>query len=416
MKIKTFLSALLLMVSTMASAQKYLNVKLEDGTYRSFKATPNMEISFDKTAKEEKESGNTILVNGYKVTVKLADNTPASDVVFSTSIEGEEVKIRAVSITNKELICSWDEKLATPAPKDGFYTFTISNISNDVVATVGYKPIYTVKFDMNDREGTAPADMKVVWGKTFSAPTPTAALSVFLGWYKNPGCTTPYDFSEGVTADMTLYAKWTDGINGHAYVDLAGIKWATENVGGCRVTAVADPSTAGNRWGFYFYKLEDDDASDAAKSWGSETDANQKTHSWTLPSNAQWQALIDECYWEWTSSYNYITSPYNGMSGYIVYQAKSDADKNQLNKGNSGYAPATDAHIFLPAADTYTESGQGFVGQGFVGEQGYKGYYWSTVNYWTLGYAEHLRFDDGERFMGSGVSTCDGMPVRPVSD
>lgn len=187
---------------------------------------------------------------------------------------------------------------------------------------------FTVKFDMNDREGTAPADMKVVWGKTFSAPTPTAALSIFLGWYKDSGCTTPYDFSEGVTADMTLYAKWTDGINGHAYVNLAGKKWATENVGACDVTAVAGPSTPGNGWGFYFYKQEDDYASNAAESWGSETDANQKTHSWTLPSNAQWQALIDECYWEWTDSYNYPTSPYNGKPGYIVYQAKSDADKN----------------------------------------------------------------------------------------
>ena len=104
------------------------------------------------------------------------------------------------------------------------------------------------------------------------------------------------------------------------------------------------------------------------------------------------------------------------MSGYIVYQAKSDADKNQLNKGNSGYAPATDAHIFLPAADFYTESGQGFIGQGFVDEQGYKGYYWSTCNYWTLDYTECLQFNDEERYVDSGVRTYDGMPVRPVSE
>ena len=46
MKIKTILSALLLMVSTVASAQ-YLNVKMEDGTYRSFYWSPRFEWYLD---------------------------------------------------------------------------------------------------------------------------------------------------------------------------------------------------------------------------------------------------------------------------------------------------------------------------------------------------------------------------------
>ena len=60
MKIKSILSALLLMVSTVASAQ-YLNVKLEDGTVRSFKTTPNMKVSFgDKAGEEIEEISPTI--------------------------------------------------------------------------------------------------------------------------------------------------------------------------------------------------------------------------------------------------------------------------------------------------------------------------------------------------------------------
>ena len=71
MKIKSILSALLLMVSSVASAQ-YLNVKLEDGTYRSFKTTPNMKVSFgDKAGAEVMESAQTVTVNGHTVTVKL---------------------------------------------------------------------------------------------------------------------------------------------------------------------------------------------------------------------------------------------------------------------------------------------------------------------------------------------------------
>ena len=52
MKIKSILSALLLMASTVASAQ-YLNVKMEDGSVRSFKTTPNMKVSFGDKAGAE---------------------------------------------------------------------------------------------------------------------------------------------------------------------------------------------------------------------------------------------------------------------------------------------------------------------------------------------------------------------------
>ena len=261
---------------------------------------------------------------------------------------------------------------------------------------------FTVKFDMKGH-GEAINDAKVVKGEKVTAPsTPKAANYAFLCWCTDAECTTPYDFSKAVTADMTLYAKWTDGINGHAYVELAGYKWATENVGACSVQPIAKPGTNGNGWGFYFHNQSH--ASGAAQSWGSETDANQKTHSWTLPSEAQWQALIDECYWEWTDSYNYPTSPYNGKPGYIVYQAKSDADKNQLNKGNSGYAPATDTHLFLPAAGIY------FGGSDYVDDQDTFGYYWSTD------YGRYLGFLDGSRSMSGNGGPYDGMAVRPVSE
>lgn len=265
---------------------------------------------------------------------------------------------------------------------------------------------WTVKFDMKGH-GEAINDAKVVKGEKVTAPsTPKAANYAFWCWCTDAECTTPYDFSKVVTADLTLYAKWTKGINGHAYVELAGKKWATENVGYCRnVNAVVRPetNTPGNGWGFYFYKQEENEALDAAISWGSETDANQVTHSWTLPSESQWNALIENCYWEWTDSYNYPTSPYNGKPGYIVYQAKSDADKNQLNKGNSGYAPATDTHLFLPAAGIY------LCGNSNVNDQGYYGYYWSSDN------ERYLDFGNGPRSM-SRRSPYDGMPVRPVSE
>ena len=81
------------MASTVASAQ-YLNVKLPDGTYRSFKTTPNMKVSFgDKAGAEVTESAQTVTVNGHTVTVKLADDTPANEVMLSIYVEDEKVKI-----------------------------------------------------------------------------------------------------------------------------------------------------------------------------------------------------------------------------------------------------------------------------------------------------------------------------------
>ncbi len=260
---------------------------------------------------------------------------------------------------------------------------------------------YTVKFNMKGH-GEAIQDTKVAWNQKVTAPsTPKAANYAFWCWCTDAECTTPYDFSKVVTADITLYAKWTDGINGHAYVKLAGKKWATENVGYCeRVIAYGKPGTTGNNWGFYFYNQTH--ASSAAQSWGSETDASHVTHSWTLPSEAQWKALIDECYWEWTDSYNYPTSPYNGMSGHIVYEA-SDGDKGLLNKENSGYAPATDTHIFLPAAGMWVD----YPGRKVNG-QGGEGYYWSADN------VRYLLFYSGHRDVLNNLEQYDSRAVRPV--
>ena len=309
--------------------------------------------------------------------------------VYSTPEEDEEMTITfRDDIHHKECVMT----------STTFPTVNRNTVGRITLAKDFTDQTFTVKFDMKGR-GNAIQDAKVAWSQKLTAPsTPTAANYAFLCWCTDAECMTPYDFSKTVTADMTLYAKWTDGINGHAYVELAGKKWATENVGYCgNVNAVVRPetNTPGNDWGFYYYKQDYNDALNAAQSWGSETDASQVTHSWTLPSESQWQALIDKCYWEWTGSYNYLNSPYNGKSGYIVYKAKSASDKN--------YAPATDTHLFLPAAGIYRGGGS------LVNDQGRSGYYWSTDD------ERYLYFFSGFRYMDFN-DPLNGMTVRPVSE
>ena len=67
---------------------------------------------------------------------------------------------------------------------------------------------HRVKFDA---KGGASVDSQTpASGSTVTKPAdPTREGYTFAGWYIDEACTKAYDFSATVTADMTLYAKWT---------------------------------------------------------------------------------------------------------------------------------------------------------------------------------------------------------------
>lgn len=69
---------------------------------------------------------------------------------------------------------------------------------------------YVVTFDKNGH-GTAPGSQTIQEGQKVTEPdAPTVAGMVFGGWYKEAGCANAWNFaSDVVTADITLYAKWT---------------------------------------------------------------------------------------------------------------------------------------------------------------------------------------------------------------
>ena len=56
----------------------------------------------------------------------------------------------------------------------------------------------------------APDAQEVEHGKKAKRPaSPTADGYTFGGWYTDKACKETYDFTTPVTADLTLYAKWT---------------------------------------------------------------------------------------------------------------------------------------------------------------------------------------------------------------
>ena len=82
-------------------------------------------------------------------------------------------------------------------------------ITADTTLYAKWDEIYTVTFNVGGH-GTAPAAQKVEnGGKATKPENPTAKGWRFDGWYTDEKCTARYDFDKAVTANTTLYAKWT---------------------------------------------------------------------------------------------------------------------------------------------------------------------------------------------------------------
>ena len=82
-------------------------------------------------------------------------------------------------------------------------------IAADTTLYAKWDEIYTVTFNVGNH-GTAPAPQKVEnGGKATKPENPTAKGWRFDGWYTDEKCTARYDFDKAVTANTTLYAKWT---------------------------------------------------------------------------------------------------------------------------------------------------------------------------------------------------------------
>ena len=84
----------------------------------------------------------------------------------------------------------------------------INGENNTVMLVMGE---YTVTFDANGH-GTAPSEQKTSYGGKITEPAaPTAENYYFQGWFKESTCENIWDFdSDIVTANITLYAKWSD--------------------------------------------------------------------------------------------------------------------------------------------------------------------------------------------------------------
>lgn len=73
--------------------------------------------------------------------------------------------------------------------------------------------VYNVYFDLQGHEVPGPKDQSVTYGEYAQRPDedPEDPGYTFEGWYKDPDCTTPFNFEETpIINDTTIYAQWEE--------------------------------------------------------------------------------------------------------------------------------------------------------------------------------------------------------------
>jgi hypothetical protein len=209
------------------------------------------------------------------------------------------------------------------------------------------------------------------------------------------------EMNRDMDKEISVYKSGTQ--DGHDYVDLglpSGTKWATCNVGASKpweyggYYAWGETEPKENYDSSAYKCSSEDDAAHA--NWGGK---------WRMPTRAQQEELLKECYWVWTKSYNN-----SNVKGYIVYKAKNSDDKgkkiSKKNETPSSSYSLSDAHIFLPAA-VFCFSGDGRY-------DGSYGYYWSSSLFSDCpDHAWCVKFNS-DYVYGHNDCRCYGQSVRAV--
>ena len=165
-------------------------------------ASPDVTVSGDIIIRDNSAGKYPdMLLNSSKLAVDA--NGPGANSYISVSANPAPTSNAPVSITG-----------ANNADYSGYFhndnpDYAIINGENNTVMLVMGE--YTVTFDANGH-GTAPTQQKTTYGGKITEPAaPTAENYYFQGWFKESTCENMWDFdSDTVTANITLYAKWSE--------------------------------------------------------------------------------------------------------------------------------------------------------------------------------------------------------------
>lgn len=216
--------------------------------------------------------------------------------------------------------------------------------------------------------------------------------------------------------DSKVHYFENDPYNGHEYVEIGGLKWATMNIGASKpierglyfawgdtqgYTAEQVGSGEGQKYfGWADYKYGNRTSSPGAEGMTKYKETDGKTileavddaavanwgGSWRMPTTGDFQALRDAVNTEWTDDYQG-----SGVAG-LVCTDTTDSSKT----------------LFFPAAGGCSDGSVGYVGNS-------GGYWSSSLNTDGRQDAYYLSFYNGSADWGDySTNRYCGYPVRPV--
>ena len=304
---------------------------------------------------------------------EVINNGTISGGTFSgTVINGEDGTIaEGVSIPNLKFIVTFDNegtrttaiidngvKLTAPAAptKEGYrfggwyydnnggkakWNFDTDTVTRAMTLKAKWVQTYTVTFETSGGSAVNPVTVDAV--STVTKPAdPMKSGYTFGGWYKDSTLQTPWDFANGtVTADTTLYAKWTANPPAPSYDDpdptYAVSAPAAENgsvtvspknaSAGSTVTITVKPDSG--------YVLETISATDRNGNDLKLTDKGNGKYTFTMPGS---RVEVKVTFMEDNSVLNFF---YDVPNGAYYYDAVKWAVDNGITGGvgNSLFAP-----------------------------------------------------------------------------
>jgi len=163
-------------------------------------------------------SNYNTLTHNVSITVNKANPTVTTWPTAAPITYGARLNTSTLSGGNANITgtFAWTSGTTIPTVGNSGYevTFTPTDTANYNTRTQNVSIVVTYSVTFNSNGGSAVTSYSVsTHGATISAPTaPTKTRYTFEGWYKETALTNKWTFGTGgdtVTANITLYAKWT---------------------------------------------------------------------------------------------------------------------------------------------------------------------------------------------------------------
>ena len=165
------------------------------------------------------EDWNVVEIGGYKVTVKMDKDVTAHDVLIDAYIEGDDVIVNAWSKSGQHLKCTMsDGEFCTSQSKNDklAYTFTISDITENTTATIGYaKAVSSITVSPANAGCNVTVKEGDLYEGEFVRLVPEAAYSYGISCWKDQNdnlLSDGYDYIVRLSQDLKITACFEENL------------------------------------------------------------------------------------------------------------------------------------------------------------------------------------------------------------